>query len=187
MTAEGIIVPTDIKEIEPIGKIEITRIRISGANMFGKPEGEIEDKRTFQSPGVALDWTRESPGYSHRFEIPLPDMGLSAYLIGEQGSRDEKLVVSKNDNIRISPRSVAGHHSVSTDYQSFFYLNIQLESRQSALFDRGIVWVGLGDSPGLIFHINPGKHTKEELVEGINKMLQRVKTVTNDLLSGESR
>ena len=185
MSPEGNIVPVDIKELESNGNITVTRFRISGASRFGKPEGEIESKKTFQDAVKALTWNLESPEYAHKFEIPLPNLDLSAYLIGDQRSRDEKLVVHSNDKTGISPRSVAGHHSVSTDYTSFFYLNLDLEPSQSTLFDRGVVRLGLGDSPGFIFNINPGKHTEGELVEGMEKMLLRVNRVTSDLLSGE--
>lgn len=185
MSPEGNIVPVDIKELESNGNITVTRFRISGANRFGKPEGEIESKQTFQDAAKALNWSLESPEYAHKFEIPLPNLDLSAYLIGEQRSGDEKLVVSGYGRVGESPRTVDDHHSVSTDYTSFFYLDIKLELSQSTLFDRGVVWLGLGDSPGFIFHTNPGKHTEGELVEGIGKMLLRINRVTSDLLSGE--
>lgn len=185
MGNEAKIIPVDIGEVESNGSITVTRLRVTGANQFGKPEGEEGSKRTFQDVVEAFNWSLESPGYAHLFEIPLPNLNLSAHLIDDISSEDEKLVFSVNGNVGVSPRAVANHHSVSTDYRSFFSLNINLEPDQITLFERGVVWIGLGDPPGFMFNINPGKHTEKELVEGMEKMLHRVNRVTSDLLSGE--
>jgi len=182
------LIPVESKDLERQGIIAVQRSRVMGANYLGCPSVEGVDEQYFTNLASALEWSAESPEYSHHFTIPLPELELSAELRGPRRVKDgEMLTVRHNGKIAESPRSVEGHHAVSTDYEDLLDLIIHLEPNQGSLFDRGVVWVDLSDNNSphtLKFHINAGVHTSGEIEVGILQMLVRVNHVLDDLAKG---
>lgn len=183
---ENRLIPVDVKDLETQGMISVQRLRVTGANTFGRPDVEEAGEEYFMTLESALEWSMKSPEYAHLYNIPLPQLELSAELDGPRGVKGmETLIVKQGNMIGESPRSVEGHHAVSTDYQNFFNLVIHLEPGQGPIFDRGVVWVDLADNSSphaLMFQINAGIHTRSELEGEILQMLVRANTVMNDLL-----
>lgn len=184
MQKENRFIPLDPKEFEQRGKIEVTRVRVSGANVLGRPFVVPVATNYFDSSQEALEWVQQAPEYSHNFEVPFPQQ-IAARLAGPRRSTDERLILYSSEKQGESPRTVQDHHGVSTDYETFFDLCINLNPNQHILFDRGLTWINLEeDTPTLKFNILPGLRSTEEMHAGIIQMLFRVNNVLNDLLSG---
>lgn len=173
-------------EIEKRSTVRATRLRVAGANQFGKPMVRELGTFDFTTLTEALLWTSEAPEYAHYFAIPI-DLNLTGELFGARIPRHELLAIRQGDHPwGESPRMVDGHHSVSADpdTREIYTININLGLDQLALFDRGHAWVSL-DSPNILsFSINAGLHTPDELRDGLIRMVSRTNQVMNDLLHG---
>ena len=179
------IIPIELKELETGNDILVERVRVANANRFGRPQVDNVEDKTFRNFKEAIEWSLESPEYSHSFNIPLQELKLSARFSGDRRGIGETLKVIFDDKVGESPRNVDEHHGVSTDYENFFLLVINLGCNQSTLFDRGLAWLDLSNDkihPNLKFNINAGIHTGDELKEGMIQLLNRVNRTLNDLV-----
>lgn len=184
MIEKGIV----IHEAEPRSSFRVNRLRVTGANQFGRPQAEEAGEQEFSNLLDAFRWSSKAPEYSHHFSTDIPKLDLRAQLTGPRISGPEMLAVNSNGKTGVSPRAVENHHAVSTDYTTFFNLIIYLDASQGPIFDRGVVWVEipqLTESPVLSFTINAGIHTAEELEKETLKMYVRVGQVLNDLVEKE--
>ena len=101
--------------------ITVNRLRVTGANHFGRPKTEMADTQTFQDLRIALVWVAESPEYSHYFSIPLTGVQISGELFGPRYKDHEMLAIRHNGKVGESMRDVEGHHGVSTDHSDDFF------------------------------------------------------------------
>jgi len=85
------------------------------------------------------------------------------------------------------PRSIDGHHGVSTDYKTFFNLIVNVGLREDPVFDRGCVWIDVFNpkSPRLSVTLIPNKYEPEQLKERFAVMTERVVEVFRDILNSE--
>ncbi|MBI4058302.1 hypothetical protein HY408_00900 [Candidatus Gottesmanbacteria bacterium] len=172
-------------EGDPQSKIKVVRYLSTGETSLGRPVGQPEEYKFFPSYVDALDWVAEGTHYNHHFEIRQP-YRIYAYLTGVPRVSDEQLIVRLFHNWGISPRSVAGHHAVSTDYDTFTTIIIENVGDEQ-LFDRGLAWLNVTnpDQPILSFNLLGGvRNLPGDLVQGFNKMIDRVNEVLVDLGRG---
>lgn len=188
MSSPDLEITTTEKDLEQFASIQLEafRLEVKGANQFGRPTVTEKDKQVFTDPSEAIRWALESPQHMHSFEIPLPGLQLEARLDRDNSDPvNEMLKISSHERSGQAPRSIDMHHAVSTDYINFLDLIVYLDTDQKNLFDRGVIWVELGNSPAkLTFNINPGSYNEGEIKDEISQMLTRVKVVLNDLLNG---
>ena len=180
-------VPLDAKELLKSANIRVTQTRITGVNQFGRPKGEFLEERIFETFQKAFEWNCQNSQYLHNFQYPVPTLQIAARLIGVSGSEDEKLVVySRAEKPGVTPRSVAGHHSVSTNGHEVSSINIELLPNQHSLFERGLAWFILEEEvPSLMVSVKPGATEPYKLQAGFLRMTARVVSVLDDLTKGK--
>lgn len=174
--------------------VTVERMRLSGANYFGRPIAEeVNGPRGFSNFDEMLSYMNEYPQYSYAVKVPLPALEMKAGIRQprlKDRPYEERLLVKVGDKVFESPRTVEGHHSISTDFKTHFDICINLGVDQGVLFDRGLAWISMDINSNtnrlnhLVFNFNAGIHTKEELETGMSKLGQRVNEVLNDLLNG---
>ena len=128
----------ETQEQEPKDSVEVTRLEIVGYNHLGRPSAEEIESQTFYNLEEALVWIMEGTKYTHSIELPW-ETKVSAKLEDDERDRGERLILTALGKTGTAPRSVEGHHGVSTDHETFFNIVVYVGQREDPIFDRGVV------------------------------------------------
>jgi hypothetical protein len=162
----------------------VTRHIFDGTNCFGKPNSHRLSEDLFYSFEDAFRFASEDQTVNHHFETYLR-FPIHANLIDSESGSNELLTVEIGGIRGISPRSVKGHHGVSTDHETFFHIIVE-EVGSHDVFDRGLAWV---DTTYPIPHfkftvLGHEMGWQSNLQQELEGILKRTNEVLHDLVTG---
>lgn len=122
----------------------------------------------------------------HHVEIPL-EGAISVAVSGRyyKSDPDEKLILEYCGQKATIKRTVDGHHGVSTNYESFCYMIIDVSDYEDPYIDRGVCWVHSGNPGTLVIGIIRERPMGVEQAKiALQKCIFRTKEVMDEILSG---
>lgn len=100
---------------------------------------------------------------------------------------DEKLLLDYCGQKATIKRTIDGHHGVSTNYESFCYMIIEVSDYDDPYIDRGVCWVHSGNPGTLVIGIIREKPIGVKQAKiALQKCVFRTKEVINEILSGSA-
>ena len=185
MSAETRIIPIEASHAR---RVVVTRNTFFGEDFRGAPNVNVLGEEVFDSFEKAFQFAATEQTINHDFETDL-SFPIRAELSGAPRSGNELLIVEIGRRRGVSPRSVKGHHGVSTDYDTFFHIIIKQVGSPST-FDRGLAWFDT-----TIYHKPKFKFTvlghktgwQSNLLPELEGMLGRTNDVLQDLFTGMNK
>lgn len=171
-------------EQEQKGIIRVHRTKLAGANRFGRPYGTDHGSRNFGTLEEASQWICDGNNqFTHQLEFPF-ETKISARVIGDPWG-EQQVALDVSGRKSTIPRSVDGHHGVSTDNETFTKLIFYVGERSDPFLDRGIAWLDVTDParPRLEMTLLANSYTSDLVEQKIHEVSTRVMTTLDEMIS----
>lgn len=182
------VLPENIAELEPLGKISILRQIVYAYKLDGTP---VVRTGGFAQPNTvkyALEWISSTSDSNSLYEvtIPLAGVGLAGGLIEDDKGEKYLSLSSTSGKSGMSPVAVSGEYLVKPWDDDFLHIIVILDEDQSDTFFKGAAFLELSRNSwkSLRFALNPNYYTVDALADEMTKMLKRMNVVINKLLNG---
>ena len=181
MSADTRIVPIEATHAIPV---LVQKLRFDGENLYHHPNTTELGGGAFQSFEGAFEYAASDQTKNYYFEAILPYI-IDAELRRLHGVSTEILQVTVEQNTGYSPRSVEGHHAVSTNYADMFTIAV-VNAGSPQILDRGLAWVDVNEKPAHFGFTVLGSERgwPKSLDADLKLMLKRTSIVLNDLVVG---
>lgn len=164
---------------------------------------QLLEKTTKPTIQQAAEWISQLGRFRHEIIMPFNgNQPIDAWLEGPAYTpQKEKLIVMSGGQRGESPRALDKHHSVTTNYDYKFTINLELEDVDFPRFlESGLVWLHVNNPaitakypylsreiPVLSYGIMPNRLSAAELEAEMVDVYDKSWQIYQDLLDGNSR
>jgi len=172
---------------EALGDIPVIveKMKFVDADPRGRPIADTLGGGDFPSFKSAFEYASTDQSVEYNFRASLQFLMFAEITNPRAPAREQILRVKVQRGEGFSPRSVDGHHGVSTDYANFFHIIVETVGSFD-IFDRGLAWIQTEMVPPRFSFTLMG-HSQgwaKNMDEDLKGMLKRSHSVLNDLVAG---
>ncbi len=178
---------TALIPLKTLGHIPVLveKMKFVDADFRGRPVADNLGGGIFPSFESAFEYASRDQRAEYNFRASLPFLMLAEITNPNAPAREQILRVKIERGEGFSPRSVEGHHGVSTNYADLFHIVIENVGSPD-IFDRGLAWVDTEvQPPHFSFTLLGHNHGwVKDMDQSLEYMLLRTHKVLNDLTNG---